>query len=118
MDAVDMSFQDCIIKKISDVILNDGSQQVIDVVPEMLDKCEQEYLWTYFARTRFTDKDGHVLFPVIVLDLFEEVLRTRREETEILLRQIHYLMDEIFFVPLRTRFQKYELQQSKNNQTI
>ena len=94
MDAVDMSFQDCIIKKISDVILNDGSQQVIDVVPEMLDKCEQEYLWTYFARTRFTDKDGHVLFPVIVLDQFEEVLRTRREETEILLRQIHYLMDE------------------------
>ena len=57
MDASDMSFQDCIIKKISNVISDyDGSLHVIDVVPEVLDKSQQEFLWTYFARTKFTGK--------------------------------------------------------------
>lgn len=94
MDAVDMSFQECIIKKINQGIAKIGCKKTMDIVPSSVNEKQPEYLWTYFANTKFTAENGHVLFPVIVLDQFEEVLRTRKEETEVLLYQINYLMNE------------------------
>ena len=38
--------------------------------------------------------EGHILFPVVVLDQFEEVLRSRPKDVAVLLRQIYFLMDE------------------------
>ena len=58
------------------------------------DEQSPDYLWSFFARTRFTDHEGRTVFPVIVLDQFEEVFRNRRDDAEVLLRQIAYLMDE------------------------
>ena len=58
------------------------------------DRQAPEYLWSFFARTRFIDTEGNVLFPVLVLDQFEEVLRWRPEDTEVLLRQIYYMLDK------------------------
>lgn len=94
MEAFDISFQQCILTKISQALQDKGTQTTVEVVPMPVDELSTEYLWSYFARTRFMADDGSTLFPVLVFDQFEEVFRNRREEAETLLRQIHFMMDE------------------------
>lgn len=91
----DESFQDLIIKKIITEVETDGSIETIEVIDEETDNLKEDFLWSYFARHRFYNKDGKIVFPVIVLDQFEEGLRTSkfRKKTELLLRQIAYLAD-------------------------
>lgn len=71
-----------------------GTIELIRVVDEQQDQLAPDCLWHYFARRRFISAEGKVLFPVIVFDQFEEVFRYRRQDTEALLRQIHFMMDE------------------------
>lgn len=103
MDAMGITFQQCIVDKVSQALQQQhGSMSTISVVPMSADEQAPEYLWSFFARSRFADGDGRTLFPVIVLDQFEEVLRHRREETEALLRQMHFMMDESHALSSRT----------------
>ena len=85
------SFQRIIIDAVEQVIKN---CDVIEVVPEQCDQTSKDYLWNYFARRRFYDKNKELTIPVIVLDQFEEVFRKDRDEAEILLRQLDYLNDK------------------------
>lgn len=94
VDAKDISFQDCILKTISQAMAEVGIVQKINLMLHDYGQGSQEYLWKYFATTRFLNFEGQVLFPVIVLDQFEEVLRSRRTDVAVLLRQIYFLMDE------------------------
>lgn len=94
MEAFDISFQQCVLTKISQALQGKGTQTTVEVVPMPADEQSTEYLWSYFARTRFMAADGRTLFPVLVFDQFEEVFRNRRDEAETLLRQIHFMMDE------------------------
>lgn len=66
----------------------------INVVDEQKDQQSTDYLWNYFARHRFFDKDDEPTTPVIVFDQFEEVFRGYRDEAETLLRQLDYLNDK------------------------
>lgn len=94
VEADGMTFQKCIEKKLQKTFENHGAISSLDVVPLPRDDQSLEYLWSFFARTRFTNTQDQVLFPVLVFDQFEEILRTRRFEAEALLRQIHFMMDE------------------------
>lgn len=94
MEAFDISFQQCVLTKISQALQGKGTQTTVEVVPMPADEQSTEYLWSYFSRTRFMAADGSTLFPVLVFDQFEEVFRNRRDEAETLLRQIHFMMDE------------------------
>lgn len=95
MDAIDKSFQSCIIAKLLQTIKERNChEQHFEVVPLPADEQSEEYLWSYFARTHFTDADGCGIFPVLVFDQFEEVFRDRKTDAEALLRQIYYMMDE------------------------
>ncbi len=94
MEAIDGSFQNCIITKIENALGEKGICQTIEAVSLPDDEKNIDYLWSYFARHRFLDKEGNVLFPVVVLDQFEEVLRNRWKDVGILLRQIYFMMDE------------------------
>lgn len=95
MDALDISFQKCIINQLTKALGNAAGQlQTVEVVPLSAEEQQPDYLWSYFARTKFVDRDGRSLFPVIVFDQFEEIFRDRRKEAEVLLRQIAYMMDE------------------------
>ena len=95
MDALDTTFQQSIVHLLSQAIqFAGGKQQTVDVVPLPNNEQQPDYLWAFFARTRFLNTNGQTLFPVIVLDQFEEIFRDRRNEAEALLRQIAYLMDE------------------------
>jgi hypothetical protein len=72
--------------------------KTFDVVPEQAHLDAPDFLWNYFARHHFVDKNDtnnvHEIFPVIVFDQFEEVLRAHRDQSEVLLRQLHYMVDK------------------------
>lgn len=52
-----------------------------------------DYLWAYFATRRFFIQDKEV-FPVIVLDQFEENFINHKEQVWLLLEQIYSLIDD------------------------
>lgn len=60
-------------------------------------------LWEFFHTTEFKDKTGKVIFPVIVLDQFEEILLNRKREATILLQQIYALLDDNRQVPSNSK---------------
>ncbi|MBO7438853.1 MAG: hypothetical protein J6U21_04160, partial [Bacteroidales bacterium] len=66
----------------------------INVIAEQKDPQAPDYLWNYFARHRFYDKNDEPTTPVFVFDQFEEVFRGHRDEAEILLKQLDYLNDK------------------------
>ena len=102
MDAIGLSLQQCIISKIVQGLRDKGEIHRIEVVDMPQDEQAAEYLWSFFARTRFVDLKGKTIFPVIVLDQFEEVFRNRRDDAEALLRQIYFMMDESHELTART----------------
>lgn len=71
------------------------SIEVIDVVEENTDPTSEDYLWSFFARRKFTDMNSRILFPVITLDQFEENIRVNRDQSSILLKQIAYLLNRL-----------------------
>lgn len=95
MDAVGQTFQQCIIQRIEKLFTDERMEEVW-VVPPLVDRTAVEYLWNFFARHRFYADSRHktVVYPVIVLDQFEEVYRANTKEADILLNQINYLIDE------------------------
>ncbi len=60
----------------------------------VIKKDNLNYLWEYFATRHFYNKEGDEVFPVIVLDQFEENLISQRGESELLLKQIYALVDD------------------------
>lgn len=88
------SFQESIISAIEKNI-KEECRETIWVIPPTRERSANFYLWNYFARQRFYSDANHTteVYPVIVLDQFEEVYRSRKEEADVLLRQISYLMD-------------------------
>lgn len=68
--------------------------ETVNVIDEQLDENAVDFLWNYFARHRFYDKNDKPSSPVMVFDQFEEVFRTNREEAEMLLRQLDYINDK------------------------
>lgn len=85
------SFQEIIIEEIEKKVC---SISVVDVIEEQSDPLAIDFLWNYFARHRFYDKNSESTSPVIVFDQFEEVFRDKKNEAEVLLRQIDYINDK------------------------
>ena len=85
------SYQSVIIEAIERNIPN---HETINVIPEQTDAQKSDFLWNYFARHRFYTADGEPTSPVIVLDQFEELFRSNRDEVNMLLRQLDYLNDK------------------------
>lgn len=96
MESSSRTFQDSIIRAIEKHFDSDKIKEFW-VIPPMSDRSADNYLWNYFARHHFyADKQRtKPVHPVIVLDQFEEVYKKRKQDADILLRQIHYMMDDI-----------------------
>ena len=63
------------------------------------DAGDRLYLWEYFATTRFLS-EGCEVYPVIILDQFEEVFReSDKAKAELLLRQIYLLQNDELEMP-------------------
>lgn len=69
----------------------ESSIETINVVPENLNPQSEDYLWSFFARRRFTNSDGKSIFPVLILDQFEENIRVNRDQSSLLLKQIAFM---------------------------
>lgn len=90
-------YQNAITEAIEENIISiGGTIRTVDVIPSQSDLDANDYLWNYFTRRVFYNSDGLVVFPVVVLDQFEELLRkpSVRSKGEKLLKQIGYLIDE------------------------
>ncbi|MCR5277520.1 MAG: hypothetical protein K6D54_07640 [Bacteroidales bacterium] len=103
IEALGTSFQQCILSKINEAIKKkEGNIQTVNIVPLPDTEDTEEFFWCHFARTRYEDKEGRLVYPVIVLDQFEEVFKDRREEADVLLRQIYFLMNDTHILSDRT----------------
>lgn len=61
--------------------------------PEEYDMRDDLFLWNFFCTTRFFDQEFHEVYPVIILDQFEEIFRLSDiSETQLLLRQLYPLV--------------------------
>lgn len=56
-------------------------------------KTEYSRLWSFFASHRFYNDRGEVIFPVVVFDQFEEVLRKNTASALALLQELSYISD-------------------------
>lgn len=60
------------------------------------------YLWDYFCQTKFFNKEGQEVYPVIVLDQFEEIFVNQspkeREKANLFLRQIYTLLSDDYIL--------------------
>lgn len=72
-------------------LFGENSIEIIDVIPENLNPESEDFVWNFFARRRFWDNDRKPIFPVIVLDQFEESIKNQRSKASLLLKQITYM---------------------------
>lgn len=79
-----------------------GSIKQMEVVSAENDETASRFFWNYFARHRFYDKNRQIVFPVLVLDQFEEFLRGDSETASYLLRQIAFLAEANHTLPDKT----------------
>ncbi|MBR4678872.1 MAG: hypothetical protein IKO99_12800 [Bacteroidales bacterium] len=86
-----LSYQTMIINAVERVVTR---TETVNVIAEQKDQQSTDFLWNYFARHRFYDKNDEPTTPVFVFDQFEEVFRGHRDEAEILLKQLDYLNDK------------------------
>lgn len=90
----------CIISEIQNEIREiDG--HIETMYPEIVETntTSIDYLWKYFFTSKFIDKSGKEIFPVITLDQFEEIFISQPEQSSILLKQINALIDDNREVP-------------------
>ena len=86
----------------AEIVSQGGRTKQMDVVNAENDNTASRFLWNYFARYRFYDKNGQIVFPVLVLDQFEEFLRGDSETASYLLRQIAFLAEANHSLPDKT----------------
>lgn len=60
---------------------------------------EQYILWKYFYGHSFANETGNIVFPIIVLDQFEETLLSDKDGTMRFLEQINYLVGDSLSLP-------------------
>ena len=94
------SFAKYIIHEIQNEISSNGGS-VETKFPEFVETKinATEYLWKYFCTSRFKDKEGNEIYPVVTLDQFEEIFISMSESASTLLRQIYALIDDNREIP-------------------
>ena len=55
---------------------------------------DEERLWDFFHTTEFKDRNEEFLFPVIVLDQFEELYYKDKQQLNLLLKSLYLLVDD------------------------
>lgn len=71
-----------------------GLQYKQIIQPEGFDVADRLFLWNFFCTIRFYNQYGREVYPVIILDQFEEIFRNSNPvEASLLLRQIYPLIN-------------------------
>ena len=94
------SFADYLIERIEQEIDELGFWYTKSNVPvEHVGDNDKYKLWKYFYGHEFKDGNGNIVFPVIVLDQFEEILIDSKDDALKLLEQIHILVGDDLLLP-------------------
>lgn len=94
------SFADYLIERVEQEIIKLGFSCIDSNEPvNQVDDLEKYRLWKYFYGHKFHEKDGSVVFPVIVLDQFEEVLINSKHDSLKFLEQISFLVGDDLLLP-------------------
>ena len=90
----DVPYSQLVVKSVEETISNCGGNiKEIPVTEKLEDVNNLQFLWSYFARHIFYNSQGKFVFPVIVLDQFEEFFRHDSKKAEVLMRQISFMTD-------------------------
>lgn len=73
-------------------------QEYIQSNCKELDLLDENCLWLYFSSTRFFDKKGQSIFPVLVFDQLEEIFLSRKDDAWFFMRQLYALLDDSLMV--------------------
>ncbi len=94
-EQTEISYAEAIVRKLQ----GSGLTEEKSAATRHPDGNDRLYLWNYFATTRFI-KDGREVYPVIILDQFEEVFReVDKAKAELLLTQIYCLLNDELEMP-------------------
>lgn len=92
----ELSYAEAIVKKLQ----SSGLKEERSIALEHPEGNDRLYLWNYFATTRFRNAEGREVYPVIILDQFEEVFRDAdKRKAELLLQQIYLLLNDELEMP-------------------
>ncbi len=91
----DISFSNRIVSAIEEEVKS-ISGTVDTIYPEYarLNNLKTDFLWKYFCTSIFKNGEGKEIYPVIVLDQFEEIFIKYPKDAELLLMQINALIDD------------------------
>lgn len=94
------SFAKTIVSRIEEEVIAE-SGRIETQYPDIKNINDQsvDYLWKYLCTTSFFSKDGTPLFPVVILDQFEEIFISANEKSTLLLKQINALIDDNKEIP-------------------
>lgn len=94
----EISYAEAIIRRLQ----GSGLSEERIVTTAHFDSDDRRYLWEYFATTHFLN-NGREVYPVIILDQFEEVFREDdKAKAEMLLKQIYLLLNDELEMPEET----------------
>lgn len=96
----EVSFAKSIINSIENEIKQIGGT-IETIYPDFssVNNSAVDFLWKYFGTSVFKNGKGQEVYPVIALDQLEEIFIKQPEAAEILLTQIHALMDDNREIP-------------------
>lgn len=95
-----VSFADYLIQRVEQELTDLGFTCTESTVPtNQVEDLEKYRLWKYFYGHEFRGKEEDVVFPVIVLDQFEEVLINSKEESLKFLEQVSFLVGDDLLLP-------------------
>jgi hypothetical protein len=94
------SFADYLVERVEQEIGDLGfSCKESNIPVNQVEDLEKYRLWKYFYGHDFHGKDNNVVFPVIVLDQFEEVLINSKDDSLKFLEQVSFLVGEDLLLP-------------------
>lgn len=95
-EPTEISYAEAIVRKLN----SSGLEEERNIDIEHADGNDRLFLWNYFATTLFRNADGREVYPVIILDQFEEVFRDAdKRKAELLLQQIYLLLNDELEMP-------------------
>lgn len=90
-----ISYAETIVQKIK----KSGLDEKSDITLKQSNGSDIRFLWEYFATTSFYYNDREV-YPVIILDQFEEVFRNSdKTKADLLLKQVYFLLNDELEIP-------------------
>lgn len=98
-ESVNKKYGEAIVKKIGKIVEEKKFKKTETSAAISANSRDITYLWNYFHTTTFEDDKGNKIYPVVVLDQFEEIFFSKKEDAVLLLRQIYALLGDDYVVP-------------------